>query len=365
MCRIFREAGRFSGVCILFLLTFFANSCIDEELGCLIPDGNPLVKESIVDRGDMHLAFPTITGNKDGSKLLIAYREGNTHISFDGRIVQKESYDKGKTWVNRKVIYQSTDPNGDARDPQFLTLPDGRVVCRFFERSNEQQSTVKMIVTNDWGQNYSFFGDIPAHSPKESYAAARGNMLLRGETVYTSMYNRWHDSWLMRSPDLGKTWEFVSWLNRSDGSLYGLHRQLNESSLCLQDNIMFMIARGGYDQPIPLTIAESLDSGTTWENWGDLGVCGHSPSLTPYKDSYILTYRNINMEENKDSNIHFDCALFSKGQLISKPFTILKSKSSDIGYGDVFIYDDFFLVCCYTHHSIHCFTVLYDVFEEL
>ncbi len=364
MCRILREAGRFSAVCILFLLTLFTNSCVKEELNCLIPEENSLVKESVVDRGTMHLAFPTITGTPNGSKLLVAYREGNTHISFDGRIIQKESYDKGKTWINRKVIYQSTNPNGDARDPQFLALPDGRVVCRFFERSSERQSTVKMIVTSDWGQTYSFLTDIPAHSSKESYAAARGNMLLEGKTIYTSMYNRWHDSWLMRSPDLGNTWEFVSWLNRSDRSLYGVHRQLNESSLCLQDDVMFVVARGGYDKPIPLTVAESIDKGATWDSWSGLNVCGQAPSLTPYKNDYILTYRNINVEENENSNIQFDCALFSKGKLISKPYTILKSKSPDMGYGDVFAFDDFFLLCCYSEKTIYCFNILYDVFEE-
>lgn len=349
---------------ILFLPFIFLSSCIEEE-NIFLSCRDMLVQESIVDRSsNMHLAFPTIAGIPDGSKLLIAYREAKTHISFDGCIVQKESYDQGKSWVNRKVIYRPSHPTGDARDPQFVALPDGRLMCRFFERTSENASTVKMIVSDDWGKTYTYQGEIPAYSPNEPYSAARGNMLVEGNKVYTTMYNRWHDSWLMYSPDLCESWEFVSWLNRSDGLVYDIHRELNESSLCLQNNTMFMVARGGYDKPRPLTIAQSPDHGQTWDNWGELEVCGHSPSLTAYKDSYIMTYRNINVEQNEKGNIQFDCALLKNGELVSKPFTILSRKSMDIGYGDVFTFDDFFLVCCYTDKSIHCFKILYNVFED-
>lgn len=368
-----RECVRTTGLILSLFCVVLFNSCVEEELPCKIngkeqtyePNEitNALLTESIVERGTLHLAFPTITGTSDGSKLLIAYREAKTHISFDGRIVQKESYDKGKTWINRRVIYQPTHATGDARDPQFLLLPDGRVICRFFERTSEQHSSVKMIISADWGQTYSSYADLPAHSSGETYAAARGNMLLQGDTIYTSMYNRWHDSWLMRSTDLGKTWAFSSWLNRSDKTMYGVHRQLNESSLCMQDGVMYMVARGGYEEPLPMTVAQSLDGGASWENWADLGVSGHSPSLRAYGDNYIITYRNVDKGKN-GGNVRFDCALFNQGKLIAKPYSILTSKSTDIGYGDVFTFDTFFLVCCYTDKTIHCFRVLYDVFNS-
>ncbi|MDL2256304.1 glycoside hydrolase, partial [Parabacteroides sp. OttesenSCG-928-K15] len=285
-----------------------------------------------------------------------------THISFDGRIVQKESYDQGKTWVNRKIIYESSAGNADARDPQFLALPNGEILCRFFVRTSEAESTVKIIKSADWGKTYTYIGDVPP-AAKNQYTASRGNMLLVDNTIYTSIYNRWHDCWIMKSEDFGVSWDFVSWVSHSDAKLCSVNRGLNEASLCYQDGILYAIARSGFDQPRKLTLASSKDMGETWE-WGELPVCGHSPSLTSYKDSYILTYRNINVAENEGENVQFDCVLFRKGALASKPFTVLKSKSTDIGYGDVYVFDDFFLLCCYTGNTIRCFRVLYDIFSQ-
>ena len=48
-------------------------------------------------------------------------------------------------------------------------------------------------------------------------------------------------------------------------------------------------------------------------NGEDLPIEGHAPSLTPYKDAFILTYRNV-----KDSNrgkYSFDTVLLKDGKL--------------------------------------------------
>lgn len=345
----------------LFFSLFLLNACVEEDIDVCVEE-YALLTESIVETKDLHLAFPAIVGTQDGSKLLIAYREGKTHVSFDGRIVQKESYDQGKTWINRKIIYEPSSENADARDPQFLALPNGQIICRFFVRTSETESTVKIIKSADWGVSYAYIGDIQSVA-RDLYTASRGNMLLIDNTIYTSIYNRWHDSWIMKSLDFGVTWEFVSWLSHSDATLCDVNRGLNESSLCYQDGILYAVARSGFDQPRKLTVASSGDMGKTWD-WGELPICGHSPSLAPYKDSFILSYRNINVEENENAYVQFDCALFRKGILVSRPFTVLKSKSTDIGYGDVYVFDDFFLLCCYTGNTIRCFRILYDVFKQ-
>ena len=55
-----------------------------------------------------------------------------------------ESFDKGKTWVNRKVIFAPVKGH-DVRDPQLLVLPNNGILCRFFERESETESIVKSI----------------------------------------------------------------------------------------------------------------------------------------------------------------------------------------------------------------------------
>lgn len=348
---------------LIVLCLFFATSCIEEEVYCVI-ESTPYVYDAIVETNTNHIAFPTIAGYPDGSKLIIAYREGSGHTSFDGKIIQKESYDQGVTWGNRKVIYDG-GAGCDARDPQFVTLADGTIICRFFVRTSQDASTVKFIRSNDCGKTYdNRVGEFPMPHRGETYAAARGNMLVTADAIYSTSYNRWHENWLMKSVDQGVSWKFVAWIDNPVDLQRDTHFQLNEASLGIHDNRMYVVSRSGFDEPRKIHVARSEDEGCTWNEWKQLPVYGQAPSLTPYKDKHILTYRNTKTDENEHNRFHFDMALFKDGELCSKTVTLLKTHYFDMGYGDVFTFDDFFLLCCYTENSIHCFKILYDVFED-
>ena len=100
---------------MVFLFPFMA--CGDDELKEIY---NPnLLRSTSIDDSSLHLAFPAIAGNKDRSKIIVVYREGSSHVSFDSKLIQMESFDKGKTWVNRKVIFAPVKGH-DVRDPQLL-----------------------------------------------------------------------------------------------------------------------------------------------------------------------------------------------------------------------------------------------------
>ena len=84
-------------------------------------------------------------------------------------------------------------------------------------------------------------------------------------------------------------------------------------------------------------------------------------ALTPYKDAFILTYRNV-----KDSNrgkYSFDTVLLKDGKLASNPASLFESDNFDVGYGDVLTLPNSFLVCCYQPGSIRCYELKYDVFN--
>lgn len=77
---------------MVFLFPFMA--CGDDELKEIY---NPnLLRSTSIDDSSLHLAFPAIAGNKDRSKIIVVYREGSSHVSFDSKLIQMESFDKGK-----------------------------------------------------------------------------------------------------------------------------------------------------------------------------------------------------------------------------------------------------------------------------
>ena len=87
-----------------------------------------MLRSTSIDDSSLHLAFPAIAGNKDRSKIIVVYREGSSHVSFDSKLIQMESFDKGKTWVNRKVIFAPVKGH-DVRDPQLLVLPNNGILA--------------------------------------------------------------------------------------------------------------------------------------------------------------------------------------------------------------------------------------------
>ena len=89
------------------------------------------------------------------------------------------------------------------RDPQLLVLPNNGILCRFFERESETESIVKSICSENWG---IFYGSpVLFPFPKdETFAAARGNMVIIDDVIYAVCYNRWAVTWLEK---IGRLWE--------------------------------------------------------------------------------------------------------------------------------------------------------------
>lgn len=342
---------------VFWIVSFAFISCEKEEIKDI---SNPnILRSAFIDDSGSHLAFPTIAGNADRSKIVIVYREGSGHLSFDGKLIQLESLDKGRTWINRKVIY---NPNSmhDARDPQLLILPDNQILCRFFERDSDAKCCVKSISSDNFGKSYSNLVDFPFPG-NETSAAARGNMVIVDDVVYTVCYNKWAVTWLVKSVDYGKSWQIVSWLD--DRLWTGKLEQgpINESSLGYYNGKMYIVGRQqSKTGDNRLEIGVSEDMGKTW-TWDFLPVEGQAPSLTPYKDAFILTYRNV--QNSHSGKYSFDTVLLKNGKLASKPVSLFISENFDIGYGDVLTLDNSFLVCCYQPGAIRTYEIKYDVFN--
>lgn len=321
---------------------------------------NPgILRSAYIDDSSLHLAFPSIVGNEDRSKIVIVYRVGSDHLSYDGQLVQVESYDKGKTWINKKVIYAPAASH-DARDPQLLALPGGKILCRFFERESSKACMVKSLCSDNNGQSYGDLVEFPLPGGINT-AAARGNMIIVDNVIYSISYNKWAVTWLSKSDDFGKSWQVVSWLDERLWKGQLEQGRINETSLGYSNGKMYVVGRQQSENgDNRLEIGVSEDLGVTW-SWSFLPVEGHAPSLTPYKDAFILTYRNV--KDSSKGKYSFDTVLLKEGKLFSKPVTLFKSDNFDVGYGDVLTLPNSFLVCCYQPGAIRCYELKYDVFN--
>lgn len=309
---------------------------------------NPnLINRVDVIKSDKHVAFTTIAGNSNRSKILIAYREGNSHLSYDGKIIQLTSYDYGKTWKDKKVIY-TPSPNTDARDPQFLVLSDNTLICRFFERTANKH-TVKCIRSSDFGNTYQSPITLPGSSAPNwtGDAAARGNMLLLNGIIYSVSYDSVR-AWLTKSTDSGNTWSYVSELKNG----------INETSLGYENGKIFCIARQAATGPS--AYGTSNDMGKTW-SWQDINISADAPSLTSYNNGYILTFRN--KANVTSSGYSLDLAFWKNGQIASTPVTLYSNMDMDIGYADVLTMNGSFLVSCYIPNIIRSYEFWYDILK--
>lgn len=88
----------------------------------------PVAEARIVSRqklwdGAAHNAFTDLTIH--AGRMLCCFREGVSHVTFDGQIRLLSSVD-GKTWSSAALLVGA--PGEDLRDPHFVTRPDGTLL---------------------------------------------------------------------------------------------------------------------------------------------------------------------------------------------------------------------------------------------
>jgi hypothetical protein len=343
--------------CILFMLFVFL-SCSGSDIIDETDNPNVISASSINADNSMYVAFPSIASNPSQSRIVVVFREGETHTSFDGKIIQVESYDKGKSWSDKHIIY--TPPVGsDARDPQLLTLNDGTLLCRFFERSTDSTSVIKCLRSSNYGVSYDSAVTFPFPNSKIHFAAARGNMALVDNTIYSVCYGKFDYSWLIKSNDSGKSWQYISAVDAALGTAKSSFNRINEASLGYIDGTLNIIARETSAGLGFIQWGESSNKGSSWD-WSFLPFKGHAPSLSYFKDNtYVTTFRNV----TDTTNYSFDLALIRDGSITKGPITLFKSTTSDMGYGDLLFLPNYFIVCCYQPGRIRCYLIDYNIFS--
>jgi hypothetical protein len=349
----------------LFVISLLFASCGKDD-NDPTPENNGIIRSVAIVTSDKHVAFPTIASDANFQRIVVAYREGTGHVSFDGRIMQTVSTDGGVGWSVPEIVY--TPPSGsDTRDPQFFVINKdyGTMLCRFFVRSSDSTYTTQCMFSNTMGRHYENPEVTPFPNAKITISAARGNMTMIDDTIYSVCYGRDQETWIDRYNYTKMNWEFYTWLDKSlkDASAVGkkdtIFYRINESSLGYYHDTLYIVGRQFSSAPQWLQWGKSINKGKSWK-WSLLPIKGHAPSLTPYKDSFIMTYRAFNDDKTKYS---FNIALIKNSQIVGGPITLLESSDMDIGYGDVLIMPKSFLVCCYQQGKIMLYEISYNIFK--
>jgi len=118
----------------------------------------PILGDEVLVSSVDHDAFPGLAYS--GGRWLVAYREGNGHVSTDGEIKTRVSTDDGVTWSSPTTILTGTH---DHRGASLLKLSSGRIVIVCGARSTggaQIQDGGRTAYTDDGGVSWSAFTRI-------------------------------------------------------------------------------------------------------------------------------------------------------------------------------------------------------------
>ncbi len=208
-------------------------------------------------------AFTSITWYKD--KAYVAFRQGTSHGSWDGREIILRSDKTGKKWGVMAALHP-TQEKADARDPKLLTTPEG-LFC--FMPTREKKNDKTILYTE-----YSFSKDGERWSKPK--IAIDGMFLFwvkwHNGKAYASAYTLDEKEVILYISDDGRKWKKLSTIATSE-------------------------KEGGVNE----TTFDFASDGTCWAVVrGDLGYC--NPLLVhakpPYKDWEGKRLTDISLKPN-------------------------------------------------------------------
>lgn len=262
---------------------------------------------STITNDGLYNAFPSIEKASNGD-LLIAYRKGVTHLTFDGSIRLKRSIDNGKTWGSESTII--TGVGHDYRDPSIARLANGNLILSYFDRITSSNILIYTSISTDNGVtfgtpvNLTGYADYGAVSSKV-IQLGNGDLLLAtyGKSGANGLLN------VFKSTNNGTSWSILSTISTD---VFGVALKYTEPSLILASN-GDVIATVRNDNTVQVARAISTDSGATWSALTDK-FAGNSRASMFYSNNVLYTnYRgtdgNAYLRFSSDSGVTFGSAI--------------------------------------------------------
>ena len=229
-------------------------------------------------------AFPDICRLQDG-RLMTVFYDGYGHISppnstypNGGRISYVTSNDEGETWSPLGVLY---DTPADDRDPQITQLPDGRLLCGYFNIG----SGAYLVSSNDAGSTWS----SPSLLTDSYYVSSPVRRMSDGKLVEGLYYEPGdgtaHGA-VTTSNDNGYTWTTPVDIPNPSGAYLDAETDVIE----LTDGTLWAVQRSSHS---PAQYATSVDGGATWSESQPLDFVAHCPYLlrTEHNNVILMGYR--------------------------------------------------------------------------
>lgn len=234
-----------------------------------------------------HSAFPGATRLQDG-RLLVIWREGAQHLSFDGVLYGSTSSDNGATWTPQTV--RLAIPGLDLRDPS-LAVVGGTVYLTYCtsQAPAAYGNGVYVARSTDGGVTFStpvrVDGGLPrAGESGRILALADGRLL---QTFYGHPAGETRDSvYATTSPDGGQTWATATRVLNGQTRGYDV---LEPWSTTTPNGTVRVYVRWGNASQIG-----SVDfDGTTWSNAHPLFAGSGRPACVPNGADVLCVYRQL------------------------------------------------------------------------
>jgi hypothetical protein len=311
-----------------------------------------------------HLAFPDVTRLRDG-RILLVYREGESHQDSGGRIVKQFGSADGLSWTAPEMVYDEVGI--DDRDPSVATLANGDVVVNYFQyrsqttpsgtltlhhlfflRSTDDGATFGPLVQVDPGLMSVPDARIEAGrwvdgsgQPIRVQASSSGIVELGGEMVLPA----YGGNALNLSDLAGTPRSRLSLFQSADGTTWTevpVAPQLRPTTwlmepalLALDDGTLLLHVRtasgnspGSAGNLLQTT---SSDSGTSWSAYRDLGLIGHAPELLQLRNTVVLSgFREVNSSLTQ-ARVAFIYSL-DRGASWSAPVVVRDCGALECGY---------------------------------
>ena len=253
------------------------------------------IRQLTIYESDVHAAFPGAASMNSG-ELMVVFREGEAHVSPDGKILLCRSEDNGKNWSEPDTIISTAR---DCRDPSIVQLKDGLVIVNFFQSRYDAQGkiigAVGCFTVRSFDNGETFTAPRMVQIPDVDWSATSDGILELNDgslilPVYGGREGETSSAIAVISHNGGETWEeSVVMAKDTTGQIHFQEPALIQ----LPDGkVLCMLRTAGADRFLYQTVSE--DSGKTWSSPRSSGIQGQAAHLFLTKHGTLLcAYRDF------------------------------------------------------------------------